>query len=129
FLRAYERHIEDLLNPKETLSPSARLEFISAAHQRLLSPLYALVFGLLGVCFMILGHFNRKGRSIRILSSCIIACLIEVSALVFLHTIKYSSFMISLSYGLVFTTIGVCFLLLTPWANGLVNVSALWRRS
>jgi lipopolysaccharide export system permease protein len=129
FLRAYERHIGDLFNPKETLSPSARLEFIAAAHQRLISPLYALVFGLLGVCAMILGHFNRKGRAGRILMACIIACLIEVGALVFLHTLKYSNLMISLSYGLVITTIGVCCFLLTPWVNGLVNVFLRWRRS
>lgn len=129
FLRAYERSIGDLLNPQEALSPSARLEFVSAAHQRLISPLYALVFGLLGVCAMILGHFNRKGRTGRILMACIIACLIEIGALVFLHTLKYSSLMISLSYGLVIMTIGVCCLLLTPWANGLLNVSLSWRRS
>jgi lipopolysaccharide export system permease protein len=129
FLRAYERNIGDLFNPKEALTPSARLEFISAAHQRLISPLYAFVFGLLGVCFMVLGHFNRKGRAGRILMACIIACLIEVGALVFLHTLKYSSFMISLSYGLVITSIGLCCLLLTPWANGFFNMSLPWRRS
>jgi lipopolysaccharide export system permease protein len=129
FLRAYERSIGDLLNPTETLSPSVRLEFISAAHQRLLSPLYAFVFGLLSVCAMILGHFNRRGRVGRILVACIMACLIEIGALVFLHTLKYSNLMISLSYGLVITTIGVCCLLLTPWAHGFLNVSLPWRRS
>ncbi len=128
FLRAYERNIEDLLNPKEILSSSARLEFISAAHQRLISPLYALAFGLLGVCAMILGHFNRKGRTGRILIACVVACIIEVGTLVFLHTLKYSHFMVPLSYGVVSMTIGVCCLLLMPWANGLVNMSWPWRR-
>lgn len=120
FLRAYERHIGDLLNPKDKLPSSTRLEFRAAAHQRLISPLYALAFGLLGVCAMILGHFNRKGQAGRILMACIIASFIEISALVFLHTLKYSSLMISLSYGLVVTTIGVCLILLTPWGYGLV---------
>lgn len=129
FLKAYERSIEDLLNPKDKLSPSMRLEFASAAHQRLISPLYALAFGLLGVCFMILGHYNRKGRAGKILMACLIASLTEVGAMVFLHTLKYANLMIPLSYALVFFIIITCFFLLTPWVNGLINVSLRGRRS
>ena len=123
FLRAYERYIGDLLNPQEDLSHSTRLEFIAAAHQRLISPLYALAFGLLSVCAMILGHFNRRGRPGKILMACIIASLIEVSTMIFLHTLKYPNLMVSLAYGLLIMTISVCFFLLTPWAKGLINVS------
>lgn len=124
-LRAYERYVGDLLNPRETLPSAVRLEFISAAHQRLLSPLYALVFALLGVCALILGHYNRGGRTKKILLACVIASLLEVSALVFLHTLKYQKLMIPLSYSFVFVTISTCLLLLAPWAKGLVNLS--WR--
>lgn len=129
FLRAYERTVADLMDPKDVSSLSTRLEFMSAAHQRLISPLYALTFALVGVCFMILGSFNRKGRTGKILSACIVASFIEVIALVFLHTLKYSTLMISLSYSLVMGTIVVCLFLLTPWANGLVNFPRLWRRA
>jgi len=128
FLRAYERYVGDLLNPKEVLSSSTRLEFTSAAHQRLISPLYALAFALLGVCTMILGHINRRGRLGKILMACVLASLIEVTAMVFLHTLKYSNLMIFLSYGLLLMTISICFFLLTPLANGLVNLSWRWRR-
>lgn len=127
FLRAYERYVGDLLNPRETLSPSMRLEFLSAAHQRLISPLYALAFGLLGVCIMILGPFNRRGQTGKILAACLIASFTEVSAMLFLHTLKYPTFMISLSYGLVMTIISVCFFLLTPWARGIANRPWVWR--
>ncbi|MBS0272046.1 MAG: LptF/LptG family permease [Proteobacteria bacterium] len=128
FLRAYERTVTDLMDPKDVSSLSTRLEFISAAHQRLISPLYALTFALLGVCFMILGCFNRKGRTGKILSACVVASFIEVIALVFLHTLKYSTLMIGLSYSLVLGTIIICLFFLTPWANGLVNFPVLWRR-
>ncbi len=129
FLKAYERSVGDLLNPKEALSASLRLEFLSAAHQRLISPLYAFAFGLLGVCAMILGHFNRKGRTGKILITCIFATLLEVGIMVLLHTLKYPNLMIPISYGLLISTILICFLLLTPLANGLVNVPLRWRRS
>lgn len=128
FLKAYERYVGDLLNPPQDLSPSTRLEFISAAHQRLLSPLYALVFGLLGICAMLLGHYNRKGRTLNIVAACILAVFIEIFCVVFLHTLKYSNFMIQLSYGLVITTIMICLFLLTPWANETLNKRKPWRK-
>lgn len=128
FLKAYERYTGDLLTPSESLPLKIKLEFIAAAHQRILSPLYALVFGLVGVCFMILGHFNRKGQGKRIVSACIVASLIELGAIVFLHELRYSTFMIYLSYGLVFLTMGICLILLTPWVKGLTNLSWPWRR-
>lgn len=128
FLRAYERYISDLLNPSESLSPSMRLEFKSAAHQRLLSPLYAFVFGLLGICTMLLGRYNKRGRTANILTACFLALVVEICSIVFLHTLKYSSFMIPLSYGLIIITMIVCFFLLTPWANGLFTHSMPWRK-
>lgn len=126
FLRTYERYVGDLLNPPKEVSPSMRLEFISAAHQRLISPLYALAFGLLGVCTLIVGHYNKKGRTLKISVACILAVLIEVFSIVFLHTLSYSNLMILLSYGLLLTTITLCFFLLTPWANGALN--SFWLR-
>lgn len=128
-IKSYERYIGDLLNPKEKLSPTMRLTYLSAAHQRILSPLYALAFALLGVCAMVLGHFNRRGRTGKILLACLIASLLEVGAMVFLHTLKYSSIMIPLSYGLVLSTIGICLLLLTPWMTRLNPMSSKSRRS
>jgi lipopolysaccharide export system permease protein len=113
-IKAYERYVGELLDPKENLSPSVRLEYLSAAHQRILSPLYALAFALLSVCAMILGHFNRRGHSGKIIMACLIASLLEVGSIVFLHTLKYSSLMIPLSYGLVLSTIGICLSLLMP---------------
>ncbi len=112
-LRPYERYIGDLLYPKKTLPTSTQLEFISAAHQRLISPLFALAFGLLGTCVLILGHFNRRGRGGRILLACLLASFVEVGTMVFLHTLKYATFMIFLSYSLVIIMIGTCIFLLT----------------
>lgn len=128
FLKTYERYLGDLFNPPETLSSSMRLEFISAAHQRLISPLYALALGLLGICMMILGDYNRKGRALKISLTCVFALLIEMSSIVFLHTSQVLSIMLYLSYGLVIGTIVLCFILLTPWASGVLSKPWPWRR-
>jgi len=119
FLKAHERNMEDLFNPKESVSSEMRLAFLLAAHQRLSSPLYALAFGLLGLCTMILGHFNRKRRTGRILLACIIATFIEVGVMVFLHTSVYTYAMIALSYAFIMIPIIVCLFLLSPWAEDL----------
>ncbi len=121
-IKTYERYVGELFDPKEDISPSTRLEYLSAAHQRILSPLYALAFALLSVCVMILGHFNRRGRSGKIIMACLIASLLEVGAVVFLHTLTYSSLMVPLSYGLVLSTIGVCLSLLVPWMRRATSI-------
>lgn len=112
FVRAYERSVGDLLNPGEQLPPKLRLEFLSAAHQRIISPLYALVFALIGVCAMILGQFERKGRAGKIIIACIIASIMQIGTMIFLHTLTYSNIMIPISYGVIFLSLGVCIALL-----------------
>jgi lipopolysaccharide export system permease protein len=129
FLRAYERSLGDLFNPKEQLKPSMKAEFIAAAHQRLLSPLFALAFALLGACFMLLGHFNRKGRAIRIFIPCLCAGLLEVGVLILFHTLKYATLTFPLAYGSVILTILICLFLLTPWGTGFFNLFNFRRNS
>jgi len=73
YVKAYERSVNDLFNPKEELNKKQRLELTSAAHQRLISPLYPIVFALLGVCAMILGQYDRKGRTGKIIMACTFA--------------------------------------------------------
>lgn len=128
FLRAYERYLGDLLNPQEDISSSTRLEFKSAAHQRLISPLYALAFGLLAVCTMLLGSYERRGRAIKLAIVCIVATLIEIISIVFLHTLIASNLMIISSYALVVGTIIICFVLLTPWGNNLYRKCRQWGK-
>lgn len=115
FLRAYERNMTDLIKPPEQLDTMMQREFISAFHQRLMSPLYALVFGLLGASVMVLGYFNRKGRGRKIFMACILAALIEGVGMISLHTLHYSSYSLILCYGVLILPILVCLFLLSPW--------------
>lgn len=126
--KPYERSIKDLLNPHISFPLAMRLEFLSIAHQRLLTPLYALTFGLLGACFMILGHFNRRGRTKKIFAACLIAVILEVSVLTFLNSLTHLNIMILLSYTSLLLTIFISCLLLSPLADSLFNMTLPWRR-
>lgn len=113
-LKAHERNMEDLFNPKEPLPEVDVAQFIAVAHQRLIIPLYALAFGLLGVCAMILGPFTRKRRLGRILLVCVIATITEVGTMVLLHALIPLHLKVFLSYALVITPILSCLFLLSP---------------
>lgn len=121
FLKAYERNVGDLFNPSEPLPPSIRLQFLSAAHQRIISPLFALAFGLLSTCFLVLGSFNRNGQNGKIIKACIFASFLEISVLALLHSLHYLNLVIPLSYGLVISTIITCLFLLFPWEKSFGN--------
>lgn len=125
FLKAHERDTEDLFYPKEILTHQEQMRFLSAAHQRLVLPLYALVFGLLGVCTMLLGYYSRQARIGKIVIACIIATFIEVGGLIFLHSLNYGHLMICFYYGIVVVPILVFLFLLSPLPEGLMNYMRL----
>ena len=111
-LKAYERSTQELLNPTEPLEPKMKKDFLIAAHQRLIFPLYALVFGCLGASVLLLGHFNRKGRAGRIGLACFIALFIEVVEMILFHGWTYGGFVIWICYGVIFVPLFTCLYLL-----------------
>lgn len=127
-LKTYERFLGDLLNPSPDLSPAARSEYITAAHQRILSPLFALAFGFISICAMLLGHYDRKGRALNITIACILSLFVEYTPFIFFQTFKHSDLKFKLSYGVVIITIIICSLLLTPWTYKLSPLR-FWRKS
>jgi lipopolysaccharide export system permease protein len=63
---ASERYLGELLNPEKTVNDNQRRKYFSEAHNRLTSPLYCIVFALIGVVALVGGHFNRRGYGGRI---------------------------------------------------------------
>jgi lipopolysaccharide export system permease protein len=63
---ASERYLNELLNPERTVDEKQRRKYLSEAHSRLSSPLYCIVFALIGVMALIGGNFNRRGYGGRI---------------------------------------------------------------
>lgn len=63
---ASEQYIGELFNPPVTANDKQRRKYYSEAHSRLTSPLYCMVFALIGVLALIGGNFNRRGYGGRI---------------------------------------------------------------
>ncbi|MGF1629556.1 MAG: LPS export ABC transporter permease LptF [Kiloniellaceae bacterium] len=69
-----ERFLPELLWPgDERRDQRYRQELIAEAHQRLVGPLYTVVFVLIGMAALLAGEFNRRGQVRRVLGA--IACV------------------------------------------------------
>jgi lipopolysaccharide export system permease protein len=77
-----ERFIGELLDPGD--SPGERHyrnKFIAEGHNRLLVPLYSLVFALIGLVCLLVGEFDRRGQAKRILLTVGIVIPIQAAAI------------------------------------------------
>jgi lipopolysaccharide export system permease protein len=69
-----ERFLPELLWPSDDRRDQRyRQELIAEAHQRLVGPLYTVVFALIGVAALLAGEFNRRGQAMRVLAA--VACV------------------------------------------------------
>lgn len=69
-----ERFLHELLNPSDdSRDQRYRLELLAEGHHRIVSPLYSLVFVVIGMAALLAGEFNRRGQAKRILAA--IACV------------------------------------------------------
>ena len=63
-----ERYLPELLGPKTSKTDRQfRKELIAEGHQRLVAPLYALSFVMIGLAALLSGEFNRRGQTRRVL--------------------------------------------------------------
>jgi lipopolysaccharide export system permease protein len=69
-----ERFLDELLFPSdEQRDQRYRQELIAEGHNRLVGPLYTIVFVLIGMAALLSGEFNRRGQTRRVLAA--IACV------------------------------------------------------
>ena len=69
-----ERFLPELLWPSsDRRDQRYAQELIAEGHQRLVGPLYTLVFALIGIAALLAGDFNRRGQTSRVLAA--IACV------------------------------------------------------
>src|SRR3546814_16377957 len=63
-----ERFLSELLWPADDERDRRySQELIAEGHQRLVAPLYTVVFALIGVAALLAGEFNRRGPATRVL--------------------------------------------------------------
>lgn len=79
YRKPYEHNIFELLNPGPHITTEKqRAKFRAQGHQRLLSPLYVLTFGLIALATLLSGEFNRRDRSRRTVVSIGLCALFQI---------------------------------------------------
>lgn len=82
WLEPKERFLPSLLSPAETgIDLRNRNELIAEGHQRLVAPIYTIVFVLIGLAALLSGEFNRRGQMHRLLVAILCIGLLEGLAL------------------------------------------------
>ena len=86
-----ERYIGELLRPSSSETDQRyRNELIAEGHQRLVLPLYAPAFVLIGLAALLSGEFNRRGQARRVLLAICVVALLEAQILA-LHDVTTRS--------------------------------------
>lgn len=116
-----ERTLWELFKPDLTNvdDRNARWEFMIEAHRRIISPLLAPAFALVGLSFLLLGPIDRRGMGRRIAAAVAAVCLIEALYLTAFNFSKNSVFGLVLMYLLVFAPIIGGLFLLNPRSEDL----------
>ncbi|MCY4238884.1 MAG: LptF/LptG family permease [Rhodospirillaceae bacterium] len=123
YLQPNERFLGQLLSPGN--SPEERhyrKTLIAEGHNRLIAPLYALALPLLGLVSMLVGQFNKRGQTIRILIGLGIAGSVEAAAIGLHSASAKLQDLILLAYAnVILSTLACLVLLVRPdWSNALV---------
>ena len=77
-----ERFLPELFHPSNSPDDQNNVaRLIAAGHKRLVSPLYALVFALIGAAAMLAGEFDRRGRLGRVIVGAVVAVVFQALAI------------------------------------------------
>ena len=113
-----ERYVHELFSVSPAdVGASNVTKFRSEGHQRLLSPLYAMGFGLIAVVTMLLAGFSRRGQPGRVIAAIGIALVVQMSALGFTNLAAKSSALLPFMYANAFLCIGVPIYVLLRWSR------------
>ncbi len=117
---ARERTFSELMNAENdtSLSDKDKRKYVVEGHKRLLTPLYNILFALLGCTGLLIGSFNRRGQS-RIISVSIISMvLIQALDLSFTNMAAKNLHLLPLLYINLFLPLAICLYFLrfyNPW--------------
>lgn len=100
-----ERFLGDLLFPGNSdLDKRHRKQLIAEGHQRIVMPLYALVFVALALAAILGGEFNRRGQTKRIIIAVLVVVALEAGSLALSDVAAKHLEAVSLIYALAFGT-------------------------
>ena len=93
-----ERFLDELLDPESEGADRLRSKFLSEAHNRIVSPLFAYTLLAIGLAALLLGNVDRRGQWRRMLVAIAAAVVFEAAALFLVNATAKSSSLIPLMY-------------------------------
>ena len=93
-----ERFIDELLDPASEGAERLRSKFLSEAHNRIVSPLFAYVFAAIGLAALLLGNVDRRGQWRRMLVAIAAAVVFQAVALLLINATAKNSDLVPLMY-------------------------------
>lgn len=129
---ASERTLPELLRPNIEDKRDMRFKeaFIVEAHLRLLAPFNALGFTLVSLACILLGPFNRRGQSRKVLAAVVIVIALQASEMALGNAAKKQPLLLPALYALAFVPIIVAaFLLHLRGEQWLMAFLRKWRRA
>jgi len=103
-----ERFIGDLLHPDDSDNDKFYTkDLIAEAHHRLTSPLYILAYAMIGLSALLIGDFNRRGQTARILAAISIIVVLQLVGLSLFNLSRKTLAFVPLTYALPIVTTAV----------------------
>ena len=93
-----ERFIDELFDPASEGAERLRGKFLSEAHNRIVSPLFAYALAAIGLAALLSGNLDRRGQWRRILVAIAAAVMFEAVALFLVNATAKNSNLIPLMY-------------------------------
>lgn len=123
-----ERYLGELLFPGDTRDDIRNADrFLAEAHDRLVSPLYCLVFTLIALAGIFGGEFNRRGYGWRIVIAIAAATFVRLSGVAFVNLAAKTPLTTPLIYLNVMIAIGASLYLLSRRTG--VQLRPVFRQS
>ncbi len=108
WIEPQERLLGSLLRPGNSANDQYYAsQLIAEGHRRLAAPLYILAYAMVGLAALLLGDFNRRGQTGRILAAISIIVILQLSGLSLFNLSRQMLAVIPLTYALPVVTIGV----------------------
>ncbi len=103
-----ERLLGSLLHPGDSTNDRFYAkDLIAEAHRRLTSPLYVLAYAIIGLSALLIGDFNRRGQTIRILAAISVIVIFQLVGLGLFNLSRKTLAIVPLTYALPIGTIAV----------------------
>lgn len=109
-----ERFIGELLDPGDSAGEVYyRKKFIAEGHNRLLVPLYSVVFALIALTGLLSGEFDKRGQTRRVLVTVALAVPVQAGAIGYLNFAAKTPPAIALMYLNIAVPTAICLWMLT----------------